>query len=312
MGKLICIGESLIDFMPTNSDSLEFKAKAGGAPANVCACVARLGGESYYLGKLSNDVFSRFLLKDMQDNNINTDYVVIDEKYQTALAFVTLDENGDREFNFYRNDTCDLMLDESEIKKELFTESDILHFCSVGLVESKSKYAHKKAIEYAKQNKSLVSFDVNLRLNLWKDKNECVKTVYEFLKDTDLVKLTDDELLYLTKEKDEKLAVKMIFETAKTCKLIFVTKGENGSTVYDRQLCLINKNAYKTTVVDTTGAGDCFIGSVLYCILYKNVKLTIEDIFKAVDFASLACSIVVSKTGASESMPTLEEVNYKF
>lgn len=311
MSKVFCIGESLIDFLPIDSQNLEFKAKAGGAPCNVCTAVAKLGGEGYYIGKLSNDVFSRFLIDNMHKFGVKTDYMVIDDRYQTALAFVTLDANGDREFNFYRKDSCDLMLDESEIK-DVFTSQDALHFCSVGLVESKSKYAHKKAIELARQKGALVSFDVNIRANLWDSLASCVNAIKEFVPYADIIKVADDELVAITDVNDEKTAVKTLFALAKECKLLFVTKGDKGSAVYDRELNSIAVDVVKGKVVDTTGAGDCYIGSVLYCLLYKGATLTIDGIERAVKFATHACSKVVSKAGAMEAMPTYDEVGFEY
>ncbi len=308
MSKVICIGESLIDFLPTDSGGLNFVAKAGGAPSNVCACVAKLGGNGYYLGKLSTDNFSVFLLDKMRGCGINTHYVVIDERYNTALAIVTLSKDGDRKFSFYRQNTCDLMLDEKEIKEEMFDKGDILHFCSVGLVESPSKYAHIKAIEFAKKKSCLISFDVNLRFGLWNDLSALKSTVKQFLGYADLLKVTDEELEFITDQKEESLAIQQLFQLSPQCKLIFVTKGSKGVSVYDRQLNSFSQNAISVNVVDTTGAGDCFSGCILYNIANKGILLNLNDIKQAVEFASYGCAVVIGKKGAMEAMPTLEEI----
>lgn len=308
MNKVVSIGESLIDFMPVDG-GLTFQAKAGGAPSNVCACVAKLGGKGCYLGKLSNDIFSRFLLKTMQKYGVNTDYTIIDDRYQTALAFVSHNENGDREFNFYRNQSCDLMLDQSEIKAEIFEKGDILHFCSVGLVESPSKYAHIKAIELANQKGCTISFDVNVRERLWDNIQNCISTIKDFLKYADIIKVTDDELLLLTDNKNEKEAVKQIFAMATKCKILIITKGGAGVSVYDNALNTFSRDAVDVEVVDTTGAGDCFIGCVLYDLSVGNANLTIEGMKNTVDFASYGCGVVIGKKGAIESMPTIEDIN---
>ena len=307
MSKVVCIGESLIDFMPTGED-LTFAAKAGGAPSNVCACIAKLGGVGCYLGKLSEDIFSRFLLANMKKWGVNTDYTIIDKRYQTALAFVSHDENGDREFNFYRNQSCDLLLDKSEIPNDLFEKGDILHFCSVGLVESPSKCAHKRAIELAKANDCIVSFDVNVRERLWDNIENCVSTIKEFLSVADIVKVTDDELVLLTGENNEEVAVKQLFDLAKQSKLLIVTKGGSGASVYDRTGNTYFSAAADVNVVDTTGAGDCFIGCVLYKLNCGEANLTLDGIKQAMDFASLGCGVVIGKKGAIESMPTQEDI----
>lgn len=307
MNKVVCIGESLIDFMPTG-DELTFAAKAGGAPSNVCACIAKLGGVGCYLGKLSEDIFSRFLLKNMQKWGVNTDYTIIDKRYQTALAFVSHDENGDREFNFYRKESCDLMLNKDEIPENILRSGDILHFCSVGLVESPSKYAHLRAIELAKANNCIVSFDVNVRERLWDNINNCVSTIKDFLTYADIVKVTDEELVLLTGEKDELKAVKDLFDITKNSKLLVVTKGSEGAIVYDRKMDSYFSKAADVKVVDTTGAGDCFIGCLLYKMNTGDANLTLDGIKAAMDFASLGCGVVIGKKGAVESMPTIADI----
>ncbi len=306
--RVFSIGESLIDFVPSGTGDLAFTAKAGGAPSNVSACVSKLGGSGYYLGKLGTDVFSRFLLANMQKYGVNTDYTIIDDRYQTALAFVTLNERGDREFNFYRKESCDLMLDRKEIPADLFTSADILHFCSVGLVESPSKYAHKHALELAEKNGAMISFDVNVRENLWDSVDNCVKTIWEFLPFPNIIKVTDDEVRLITKMDNEKEAVAKMFETAKKCQLMFVTRGPEGVIVYDRNLNNFYREAVDVPVVDTTGAGDCFIGSLLYLISQGKATLTLDGIREGVDFASYGCGIVIGSKGAIESMPTQEQI----
>lgn len=307
MKKVVCIGESLIDFMPTG-DNLTFQAKAGGAPSNVCACIAKLGGVGCYLGKLSEDIFSRFLLKTMQKWGVNTDFTIIDKNYQTALAFVSHDENGDREFNFYRKESCDLMLNKDEIKAETFDSGDILHFCSVGLVESPSKYAHLRAIELAKTKNCIVSFDVNVRERLWDSLDNCISTIKQFLAFADIVKVTDDELVLLTDEKQEKKAIDKMFDLATNAKLIVVTKGGEGAVCYDKNGESYFSKAADVKVVDTTGAGDCFIGCLLFKLNIGEASLTISGIKDAMDFASLGCGVVIGKKGAIESMPTIEDI----
>lgn len=308
MKKLIGMGECLIDFMPIDGRTLGFQAKAGGAPANVCACVSRLGGKGCYLGKLSTDVFSAYLLNNMQKYGVDTDYVAIDSRYQTALAFVTLDEKGDRRFDFYRKDSCDLMLNENDIKDDMFDKDDFLHFCSVGLVESDSKYAHKKAVMLARKKGCKISFDVNMRVRLWDSLKSLTDTIREFLPYADIVKMTDEELLTVSGISEEASAAKYILAIAENAQLLFVTKGENGCAVYDRHLNSIERDAVKARVVDTTGAGDCFIGSIIYCLLYKNIGLSINEIAEAVEFALRACAKVVESYGAMEAMPALAEI----
>lgn len=306
MSKVICMGECLIDFLPIG-DNQQFQAKAGGAPANVCASVAKLGGDAYYLGKMSTDNFGKFLLLKLQECKVKTNYIVKTSEYSTALAFVTLTADGDRSFAFYRNPSADMMLDKSEISNDIFCKGDILHFCSVGLTESPAKYAHIQAIEYATQNGALISFDVNVRLPLWSNIEDCKSAIIEFLPTADILKVTDEELQFITGVKNEGQAVKTLMSMANKAKLVFVTKGKNGVTVYDRSLDCFDRSAVDVKVVDTTGAGDCFSGAILYNIM-NGCEINLASIRSAVNFASYACAVVIGRKGAMQSMPDYHAV----
>lgn len=308
MGRVFCIGECLIDMMPSATGVSSYVAKTGGAPANVCACVARLGAPAYYIGRLSTDAFSEIITDSLAKCGVDMRYVARDERAKTAIAFVELSKTGDRSFRFLREGTADLNLCEEDIP-DCFTEGDILHFCSVGLVESPSKYAHKKALDIANRNNATVSFDVNLRLNLYRDEKTCRDTVIEFLPYADLLKVTDDELVFLTGISEECEAVRQLFEMSPKAKCVFVTKGERGASVYDRDMNCVTKPAIKTEVVDTTGAGDCFCGSILYRIATNGLRSSAEDYCEYLDFALRACAKVCSRRGAMEAMPSLEELN---
>lgn len=303
MGKVVCIGECLVDFLPCGD--MTFVAKAGGAPANVCACVSKLGGKGCYLGKLSDDAFSQFLLKELKECGVNTDYTVIDSRYPTALAFVTL-VDGERSFAFYRENTCDTMLSPEEISSEMLEQGDILHFCSVGLTQEPSSSAHSRAAELARECGATISYDFNLRPALWKSEQQMLSTAREFAKYADIIKASDDELDLLY-GLDEESAVAEIFRDNESVKFVLVTRGAKGAAVYDREGKTYSREAVATTVVDTTGAGDCFIGSVLY-MLANSAKPYADSLCNAVDFASKAASIVVSRKGALRAMPTMEEV----
>jgi len=145
-----------------------FKEFQGGAPANVAAAVAKYGGNASIITQLGFDAFGDFLLEQLQQVGVNTEKVMRTSEANTGLAFVSLREDGERDFSFYRNPSADLLFSENEIDEEWFEEGDILHFCSVDLVESPMKYAHVKAIRSAKTKGAIISFDPNVRLPLWK------------------------------------------------------------------------------------------------------------------------------------------------
>lgn len=281
--------------IPSKKDACAFRATAGGAPANVCAVAAKLGAKTRYIGKLSTDGLSDIIVDRFKSCGVDMQSVVRDCRYRTAIALVTLSDDGDRNFSFYRDNTADLMLCEEDIKADAFDKGDILHFCSVGLVESPSKLAHKKAVALAKEKGATVSFDVNIRTELYPNAEACRSAVLEFLPYADIVKVTEEELRFVTGEVDEKEGVKKLFELAPCAKIVFITRGANGADAYDRSLNGVHQDALKIRATDTTGAGDCFVASMLYNILQNGFYEKAEDYNEYLQFAMIECARVCLK-----------------
>ena len=317
--KVLCIGEMLIDFMPSAhgvdlKDVPAFARAAGGAPANVAAAVSKLGGNSAIVTKLGADPFGDYLVSILEHEGVETDKVLRTAVANTALAFVSLKSNGERDFSFYRNPSADMLLEASEIKAEWLSPQTILHFCSVGLIEAPIKYAHLKAIEYAHVNQSLISFDLNVRLPLWPNASACRKALMDFIPKAHIIKLSDEELAFLTGSSDIEAAKSCFFDGA--CKLLILTKGGEGAEI-------ITKNAtycvegIKTEVVDTTGAGDSFIGSFLYQLAHDGISIETLDhlsdawIQTALEFSNAYASVTTEKKGAIDSMLTMAEWNQR-
>ena len=201
---------------------------------------------------------------------------------------------------------ADANLSPDEVDEGVFERGDVLHFCSISLPPSPTRDAIEKAAKCARKNGAVVSFDVNVRLNLWKSEEALKEAIDEFLPYADM-KVTDEELVFITGLSDEKEGVKCLFGRATEAKLVFVTRGAKGSAVYDRALLGIELPAVPAKVVDTTGAGDCYIGSIIAHILDGSATLTLEGIKDAAEFAARACACVISKKGGAPSMPTKNE-----
>ena len=196
---LAAIGEALIDFIPDRSgcdfdDVTAFEPKVGGAPANVCAAFSRLGGVSRLLTQLGDDPFGHKIMHELESVGVETDRISLTDKANTALAFVSLGENGDRTFSFYRKPSADMLYSPDSIKEEYFDDVFALHVCSVSISNFPMKDAHKRAIEFMRRKGGIVSFDPNLRFNLWESREELQKAVREFISMSDIVKLSEDEL----------------------------------------------------------------------------------------------------------------------
>ncbi|MCC8098059.1 MAG: PfkB family carbohydrate kinase, partial [Eubacterium sp.] len=192
MKYITAIGEALIDFIPEEKgcrlkDVTGFKRVCGGAPANVAAAAALLGGKSRIITKLGKDAFGDYIVDTLNQAGVDTGSVLRTDKANTALAFVALASDGNRDFSFYRNPSADMLLEADEITADMLKDTGILHFCSVDLIEAPVKYAHIKAIELAKSQNAIISFDPNIRLNLWDSAENCVNTIRDFIKYADIL-----------------------------------------------------------------------------------------------------------------------------
>lgn len=312
MKKLIAIGEALIDFAPSQSGKKikeveSFLPKTGGAPANVCGAFTCLGGTSEMITQLGNDPFGDKILDDFHAHNIGCNYVLRTDKANTSLAFVSLGADGNREFSFYRNPGADMLLSEDEIQKEWFQDCSVLHFCSVSLGDFPMKEAHRKAILTAKEQGALISFDPNIRLALWKNPNDLKAAILEFLPYADIIKISDEELEFITGESDiEKVTERLLSHS----RLIIYTTGSSGAQAFTKTVSC-QADGIKVSAVDTTGAGDGFIGSFLYqlCASGKEIEmLSAEELREYLRFSNGFCALSVQKHGAIDSYPDKDTV----
>lgn len=316
MKKVIAIGEALIDFIPHEkgralNDVENFLRVPGGAPLNVAAAVAKLGGKSQMLTKLGQDGFGDAILNEVKPLGVDVSRISRTNEANTALAFVSLREDGERDFSFYRNPSADMLLSAEEICVEDFNEKDILHFCSVSLIDAPIKEAHRRAIEIAKEKGCLISFDPNVRLPLWKNPEDCRKAILEFLPLSNIVKISDEELEFITGIKDEKEALDFLL--AGDVKVIIYTKGTNGAEFITKERVIFSPS-FKVSAQDTTGAGDSFIGSLLYQVaegeysLEQLVGLSEEKVQEILTFSNATAALTVCKKGAIGALPLKEEV----
>ena len=147
---LFSIGEALIDMIPSRvgcsfDEVPSFSPRTGGAPANVCAAFARLGGKSAFLSQLGDDPFGHKIARELEACGIDLSHLAFTDKANTALAFVSLEEDGSRTFSFYRKPSADLLYSPEQIDPAWFADAFALHFCSVSLADSPMRYAHLAA-----------------------------------------------------------------------------------------------------------------------------------------------------------------------
>lgn len=308
---VVSLGEILIDFTfhGYNEDGQKlFAQNAGGAPANVLVAVQRLGGKTAFIGKVGNDMHGKFLLDILNAENINTDGTIVDDRYFTTLAFVSINENGERSFSFARKPGADTKLSKSEIKTEILNNAKIFHVGSLSLTNEPSREATFFAVKNAKEQGCTISYDPNYRAALWKSKNIAKKHMRSLIPYVDVMKISDEETELLTGFCDEKKAAKALFD--KGVKVVAVTLGKKGAYVYCK-----NGGAYVEAkpckVVDTTGAGDSFWGGFLHKISKseKDIEnLTLDELATFAEFSNTVASLCVGKKGAIPAIPHLNEV----
>ena len=311
---VVCFGELLIDFVPTASgvslaDAPGFKKAPGGAPANVAVGIARLGGQAAFVGKVGDDEFGHMLTDILRENDVDTTGMRFDTEARTALAFVTLTAEGEREFMFYRNPSADMLFQEKELDENLLKKSSIFHYGSISLITEPCKSAHLAAMDIAKKAGCLLSYDPNLRLPLWPSAEAAREGIMEIWNQADIIKISDDEIEFLTNgedPKDDKVVLRRLFHP--NLKLLVVTEGGAGCRYYTQDF-MGRVTGVKVGVVDTTGAGDAFVGGLLHALsadlnLFKDEKKLRE----ALRFANACGAITVTEKGAIPSMPTKEAV----
>ncbi|KAH9310851.1 hypothetical protein KI387_025886 [Taxus chinensis] len=305
---IVSFGEMLIDFIPTVSGvslavAPAFKKAPGGAPANVAVGIARLGGHSAFIGKVGDDEFGHMLAGILRENDVYDKGILFDSHARTALAFVTLRSDGEREFLFYRNPSADMLLTEAEIDKDLIQQARIFHFGSISLISEPCRSAHLAALKMAKEAGALLSYDPNLRLPLWPSPDESRKGIFSIWDKADLIKVSEDEVTFLTgggdHEKDE--VVMSLMHPG--LKLLLVTVGEKGCRYYTKDF-RGRVNGFAVNTVDTTGAGDAYVGAFL-TELVKDMSLLEDEkrLRKALIFANGAAAITTTEKGAIPALP---------
>ena len=309
MYDVVALGELLIDFTTQSIDSDGYPTMAahpGGAPANFLAAIAKFGGKAGMLGKVGTDTFGKLLTNTLRGAGIETKGLVAADDVFTTLAFVTLDENGDREFAFARKPGADTQLRWEEIDPAMLAESRVFHFGSLSCTDEPARTATQKAAAYARAHGRLVTYDPNYRANLWKNKEDAIAQMKAPLPLVDILKVSDEELPLLTGTTDCESGTAQLAQNG--IRLIFVTLGANG-VFYRFGEKTGHVAGVPCKVGDTNGAGDTFFGAALSKLCKEELDtLTVEKLESILAFANKAASITTSRHGAIPAMPTLAEV----
>lgn len=317
MKSIVCFGEALVDFIgdPDAESHGEhvFHQHAGGAPANAAVAVARLGGRSEFVGMFGQDMFGDFLLERLSVAGVSTRYAVRTSAAKTALAFIALDARGERSFSFYRPPAADLLFRAEHFSDDCFAQAAVFHVCSNSLTEEPIAQTTLQGMARARQHGALVSIDLNLRPSLWPHDVDPLPRLWQALRAADLVKLAADELAYLMARDRGEAAV--IDELLRSARAVVVTDGAAPVRWFAR-----GRNgtlpAFGVAAVDTTAAGDAFIGGLLFVLAERDITAARLDALladeaawaRALRFAAACGALTVTRHGAFAAMPARAEV----
>jgi len=305
VANIIALGELLIDFIQ-NDKTPSYEANPGGAPCNFLAMTKKLGNNPFFIGKVGDDAFGKQLETAIIDAGINPCGLIKSSKYATTLAFVHHDSTGDRSFSFYRS--ADSFIDENEIKESFFEQKDIFHFGTLSMTNAICKKATLKAIKIAQAKNLTITFDPNLRKNLWDNLDKAKEAFIEGFKVCNILKIADNELQWFTGINDLDQAIK-VFRAQYPIKLIFLTLGKDGSRAYYNNLVVHAPTFLELACIDTTGAGDSFFGTAISKVFeYGLDDLDEKSLRKSLIFANAAASIVASRKGVIKSLPQITEI----
>lgn len=308
---VIALGELLIDFtqngLSEQGNGL-FEANPGGAPCNVLSMLNNLGKKTAFIGKVGKDQFGLTLKKSLEELGIGTDNLMMDEEVHTTLALVHTFEDGDRDFSFYRNPGADMMLRAEELKLDMIQDTRLFHFGTLSMTHGGVKEATVKAVATAKEAGALISFDPNLREPLWDSLEHAKEEVRWGLGQCDILKISDNEIQWLTGRDDYTEGVAKIREEF-PIPLILVSMGKDGSRAYYGDHFVEAAPFLQEHTIETTGAGDTFCACIINYVLDHGLTgLTDEQLREMLTFANAAASIITTRKGALRVMPTFGEV----
>ena len=306
-------GEILIDFTSqgVNEDGQMLYARnPGGAPANVAVAAGRLGAHTAFLGKAGNDMHGKFLKSVLEQEKVDTSGLILDDQYFTTLAFVEVNENGERTFSFVRKPGADTQIQKEEIEIDVLDKTSIFHVGSLSLTAQPARDTTLYAVKRARKKGSIISYDPNYRASLWPDEKTARQQMRSLIPYVDLMKISDEETELLTDEKEVEKAAEILYRQG--VKIVAVTLGHKGAYIYGKDGGCVVPGFEVTQIGDTNGAGDSFWGGFLYQIIGSGKRLeelTKDDLVKFARFGNAVASLCVEKKGAIPAMPTLEQVN---
>lgn len=308
---VVALGELLIDFTENGVSAQGnpiLEANPGGAPCNVLAMLNKFGHRTAFIGKVGEDNFGHMLADTIQEIGISTEGLCFDKDVHTTLAFVHTAPDGDRTFSFYRKPGADVCLTAEEVNYSLIQDAKLFHFGTLSMTDADVEKATIAALDEAQKNGLIISFDPNLRPPLWDTMERAKEKMAYGMSRCDVLKISDDEIEFFTGETDIVKGIEKI-RSQFDIKLVCATLGKKGSIAFYEDM-VVNGNPYvREDTIETTGAGDTFMGCVLNSVLEVGINnMKEEDLAKMLDTANRAASLITTRRGALRVMPDVSEL----
>ncbi len=314
---VVALGELLIDFTENGMSAQGnpiLEANPGGAPCNVLAMLQNLDKKTAFIGKVGDDNFGHTLAETVKDQGVDIKNLLFDKDVHTTLAFVHTAPDGDRSFSFYRNPGADMMIRKEDIDEGLLSDTKLFHFGTLSMTDAEVAEATKFAVAKAKESGAVISFDPNLRPPLWKTLDEAAEAMWWGISQANVLKISDDEIEFLTGEKEIDAGIGKILEKAKelgneNLALVCASMGKEGSKAFYGGRIVFGKPFPRENTIETTGAGDTFMACVLNAVVENGLTdLSDDQLSSMLTFANAAASLITTKKGALRVMPTKAEV----
>lgn len=308
---VVALGELLIDLTQngySGQGNPLLEANPGGAPCNVLALLTKLGHSTAFIGKVGKDGFGDQLENALTETGISTAGLLRDDQVHTTLAVVHTLAGGDRDFSFYRNPGADMCLHTQEINRELIRQAKIFHFGTLSMTDEPVRSATYAAIAEAEAHGILRSFDPNLRPPLWRTLDEAKEQVLYGMAHCDILKISDNEIQWLTQQEDFDAGVRWIRQRFPNIRLLLLSMGKDGSRDYSGD-AMVEVKGFSVPAIETTGAGDTFFGAILHHVLAWGLRdYTRQELEEMLTFANAAAALVTTRKGALRVMPSLAEI----
>ena len=304
---ILVYGDAFVDYIADDCSNTSFTKFLGGATINVAAGISRIGAPSALITITGDDETSEFCRQEITKEGVNLDYSIFDPVKRVSGVYVHLKEDGEREFKDYVDETPDLQVEPHQLQEEAFKRASILNVCSGTMFEHTALKTTRAAVDMAKEKGAIIAIDANIRPLRWSSEEYCRETIASFFEDADILKLTDEELFFLTETttlEDGLAALDQLLVP-----IILVTVGAEGAyAVLNGEV--MHVGVEKVRAVDTTGAGDAFMAGVLRYVHYNGLPTTKEEIYKCVAFANKLGAMAATKAGALTALPCYKDVKH--